>query len=85
MVCNVLDSSMSHSISRRRADRERRPTTHSRECPDEFVEPSQPHSDTAIDAALRSVPLPEGLLTRLGMVAYTVSEGSADKLDWLGC
>lgn len=42
-------------------------------------------SDRAIDAALRSVPLPKGLMTRLGKLAYTVSEESADQMDWLGC
>ena len=76
---------MSHSIFGRRADRQRRPTRITADYSAEFIERSQPHSDSAIDAALRSVPLPEGLLTRLGMVAYTVSEDSADKLDWLGC
>jgi hypothetical protein len=84
-VCNVLDFSMSQSISGRRADRERRPSSNTADYSAEFVERSQPHSDSAIDAALRSVPLPEGLLTRLGTLAYTFSEESADKHDWLGC
>jgi hypothetical protein len=72
---------MSHSIFGRRVDSQRRPTRNSAE----FVERSYSQSDSAIDAALRSVPLPEGLLTRLGIVAYTVSEDSSDKHDWLGC
>jgi hypothetical protein len=41
--------------------------------------------DSAIDEALRSVPLPQGLLTRLGLIAYSISEDSADQVDWLGC
>ena len=43
------------------------------------------HADSAIDEALRSVPLPQGLLARLGMIAYSISEDSADQVDWLGC
>jgi hypothetical protein len=42
-------------------------------------------ADRAIDAALRSVPLPEGLLTRLGNLAYAISDETADQVDWLGC
>ena len=41
--------------------------------------------DVAIDHALRDVPLPEGLLTRLGEMVYSVSDAPADRLDWLGC
>jgi hypothetical protein len=41
--------------------------------------------DRPIDQALRSVPLPDGLLTRLGKLAYTVSDEAADQVDWLGC
>ena len=45
-----------------------------------------PHAaDSAIDEALRSVPLPQGLLTRLGLIAYTAPDDAADKVDWLGC
>lgn len=45
-----------------------------------------PHAaDSAIDEALRSVPLPQGLLTRLGMIAYTAPDDTADMVDWLGC
>jgi hypothetical protein len=42
-------------------------------------------SDRAIDSVLRSVPLPDGLMTRLGMLVYTMSDESADHVDWLGC
>jgi hypothetical protein len=42
-------------------------------------------ADRAIDHALRSVPLPDGLLTRLGKLAYTMSDEAADQIDWLGC
>jgi hypothetical protein len=41
--------------------------------------------DRAIDQALRSVPLPDGLLTRLGKLAYSVPDEAADQVDWLGC
>jgi hypothetical protein len=45
-----------------------------------------PHAaDSAIDEALRSVPLPQGLMTRLGLIAYTIPDDAADKVDWLGC
>jgi hypothetical protein len=45
-----------------------------------------PHAaDSAIDEALRSVPLPQGLMTRLGLIAYTIQDDAADKVDWLGC
>jgi hypothetical protein len=47
---------------------------------------NSPHAaDSAIDEALRSVPLPQGLLTRLGLIAYTAPDDAADKVDWLGC
>ena len=42
-------------------------------------------ADSAIDEALRSVPLPQGLLSRLGLLAYTAPDDAADKVDWLGC
>lgn len=42
-------------------------------------------TDRAIDSALRSVPLPSGLMTRLGKLAYTLSDETADQVDWLGC
>jgi len=41
--------------------------------------------DKALDAALRSVPLPQGLMTRLSLLAHTISEDAADPVDWLGC
>jgi hypothetical protein len=46
---------------------------------------SRQAADRAIDEALRSVPLPDGLLTRLGSIVCAVSEDSADQVDWLGC
>jgi hypothetical protein len=46
---------------------------------------SRQAADRAIDQALRSVPLPDGLLTRLGKLAYTMSDEAADQVDWLGC
>jgi hypothetical protein len=42
-------------------------------------------TDGAIDSALRSVPLPEGLMTRLGMLVYRMSDETADSVDYLGC
>jgi hypothetical protein len=48
--------------------------------------PSPSHSaDLAIDATLRSVPLPDGLMTRLGKLVYTMSDEPADQVDYLGC
>ncbi len=46
---------------------------------------SAPSADLAIDAALRSVPLPDGLITRLGMLVYTMPDETADQVDYLGC
>lgn len=42
-------------------------------------------TDRSVDAALRSVPLPDGFLTRLKKLAYTVSDEAADQMDYLGC
>jgi hypothetical protein len=42
-------------------------------------------ADRAIDAALRSVPLPDGLLARLGQMARTMSDEVSDAVDYLGC
>lgn len=42
-------------------------------------------TDNSIDAALRSVPLPDGFLSRLGKLAYTVSDEAIDSVDYLGC
>ncbi len=53
-----------------------------------FVEscaPSTGSADRAIDSALRSVPLPDGLMTRLGMLVYGMSDEAADSVDYLGC
>jgi hypothetical protein len=46
---------------------------------------SSPVSDQAIDSALRSVPLPDGLLTRLGQLIYALADGTADPANCLGC
>jgi hypothetical protein len=49
-------------------------------------QPSQhERTDLGIDAALRSVPLPEGLMTRLGKLVYKMSDDPVDQVDWLGC
>jgi hypothetical protein len=53
--------------------------------PDDPACPSLPISDRAIDVALRSVPLPQGLMTRLGRLVYTMSDDRTDQLDYLGC
>ena len=42
-------------------------------------------TDNSIDAALRSVPLPDGFLSRLTNLAYTVSDEAIDSVDYLGC
>jgi hypothetical protein len=42
-------------------------------------------ADRAIDAALRNVPLPDGLMRRLGLLAGTLTEGVSDQVDYLGC
>jgi len=42
-------------------------------------------ADVTIDATLQDVTLPEGLMTRLGSLAYSVPDGSADQADFLGC
>ena len=42
-------------------------------------------TDGSIDAALRSVPLPDGMLSRLGKLVYTVSDEATDHVDYLGC
>jgi hypothetical protein len=47
--------------------------------------PSGNAEDSAIDKALCAVPLPDGLMTRLGMLAYTMPEDAPDQVDWLGC
>jgi hypothetical protein len=42
-------------------------------------------ADRTIDAALRNVPLPDGMLNRLRRLVYTVSDEAADSVDYLGC
>jgi len=41
--------------------------------------------DRAVDAALRSVPIPEGMLTRLGLLVFAISDEQAGRFDYLGC
>jgi len=48
------------------------------------LEPDTPLDD-AIDTALRCVPLPDGLLTRLDAFVRVMPDESADQVDWLGC
>jgi hypothetical protein len=42
-------------------------------------------ADRAIDSALRSVPLPAGLMTRLGKLVYEMPDETTDQVDCLGC
>lgn len=42
-------------------------------------------ADRAIDAALKSVPLPDGLISRLGLMVSTMSDDVSDPVDYLGC
>ena len=42
-------------------------------------------ADTAIDAALCSVPLPDGLLLRLDKFVYAMTDETNGSVDWLGC
>jgi hypothetical protein len=42
-------------------------------------------TDTALDVALRNLPLPAGLLTRLDQSLYAMLDESADQIDWLSC
>jgi hypothetical protein len=53
--------------------------------PVENARPPEHAVDSAIDTALCAVPLPEGLMTRLGMLVYTMPEDAPDQVDWLGC
>jgi hypothetical protein len=41
--------------------------------------------DGALDTALRSVPIPEGMLTRLQRLALTITDESNGQVDYLGC
>jgi hypothetical protein len=52
--------------------------------PGEFVA-DRGTADRVLDEALRSVPLPEGLMTRLGRLVYSMPHETADQVDWLGC
>lgn len=36
-------------------------------------------ADRAVDAALRNVPLPEGLMVRMSLLAVTLTDGSTDQ------
>jgi len=52
------------------------------------VDDQLPHvrsADLAIDAALRSVPLPDGLLTRLDRFVDAMADSATDSVDYLGC
>lgn len=41
--------------------------------------------DTVLDATLRNVPLPLGLLTRLDTFVGEMTDSASDPFDWLGC
>jgi hypothetical protein len=41
--------------------------------------------DSAVDAALRSVPLPDGMLNRLKKLAFSMPDEAAGQVDYLGC
>jgi hypothetical protein len=76
---------MSYSNSRLHGPR-RRPTAASENGTSTNTFSYLPNAaDSAIDEELRSVPLPQGLLTRLGLIAYTAPDDAVDKVDWLGC
>jgi hypothetical protein len=53
--------------------------------PVDRARPSDDSVDSAIDAALCAVPLPEGLMTRLGQLVHTMAMEPPDQVDWLGC
>jgi hypothetical protein len=42
-------------------------------------------ADTAIDAALRSVPLPEGFTQRLSVLVGSITDEVSESVDYLGC
>jgi hypothetical protein len=42
-------------------------------------------ADRAIDLALRTVPLPDGLLMRLAMIVRAIPDDAPEQVDWLGC
>jgi hypothetical protein len=77
--------SMSH-IPSSHFGTERRRSNGSGSCRSTANARSSDHSeDSAIDKALCAVPLPDGLMTRLGLLAYTMPEDAPDQVDWLGC
>ena len=41
--------------------------------------------DRAIDSALRRVPVPNGMMTRLANLLCTMPDEAADHMDYLGC
>lgn len=41
--------------------------------------------DAALDAALRGVPLPDGLLNRLHAMVLSMPDESTGQVDYLGC
>ena len=52
--------------------------------------PSEPRpafhtADSAIDGALRTVPLPDGMLTRLSRIIRNMPDDAPDQVDWLRC
>ena len=49
------------------------------------ADPHKTDADHVIDAALRSVPLPEGMMTRLAWLAFDATDETADQSDYLGC
>jgi len=47
--------------------------------------PARRTADRAIDSALRGVPLPSGMMTRLANLLCTMPDEAADHMDYLGC
>ncbi len=42
-------------------------------------------ANSSLDHALRSVPLPDGLMARLRKLVFTMSDECTDRMDYLGC
>jgi hypothetical protein len=42
-------------------------------------------AERSVDYSLRNVPLPDGLLTRLGKFIGSLPDEASDHVDWLGC
>jgi hypothetical protein len=42
-------------------------------------------ADRGIDAALKSVPLPDGFISRLGLMLSALPDELSDHMDYLGC